>query len=145
MQTSFDDISLKPFHWEPIPASDYGIRFNQALDSGALYISNLSLPERISINQQMENRSIEYIDSESGSLTQRERMLTLEQLFGVHSTGQWKFHTTHYGKGKNTLLLVGNSHADQIERELRIEWQDHYSTFNSFTIGGKPKQILLQL
>ena len=130
-------MSLKPFNWDPILASEYGTRFNQALDSGSLSLHKLSLPERIAMNQLMENRSIEYIDAESGSLIHKERGLTMDQLLAVQTTGQWQFRSTHYGRGNYTLLLVGNSHADQIAQELSREWIGQYSTFTSFTIGSK--------
>jgi hypothetical protein len=59
------DASLKPFDWEPVPLHYYGERFNAALDAKHITSENLSVAERIVINQRMKYASILYIDWKS--------------------------------------------------------------------------------
>jgi len=113
------------------------LRFNQALEEGAISLAAFTLAEKISLNQGIKDASVFYIDWPSlrpnaGGTVEA----TVEQLSAVATTGQWVFPAVHRGRGNYSLLLVGNSHADQVERELRREWADHYSTMSSFTIGG---------
>jgi len=51
------------------------------------------------------------------------------------------------GEGKNstTFLLVGNSHADIISRELQDEFKQNYSFFHIFTAPGNFKRIFKNL
>ena len=40
------------------------------------------------------------------------------------------------GTGNGSWLLVGNSHADVISRELQAEYHEHFSLFQMFTVPG---------
>jgi len=40
------------------------------------------------------------------------------------------------GKDSTTFLLVGNSHADIISREIQDEFKQNYSFFHMFTVPG---------
>lgn len=134
------DPTQKPFNWSQplVPLWDYGLRFNRALDEGAVSLGSLTLAERIALNQEIRDASVFYIDWPSLRRNAGSAYVeaTMEQLRAVANTGQWAFPAVHRGRGNYTLLLVGNSHADQVVRELRQEWVEHYSTMSTFTIGG---------
>lgn len=46
------------------------------------------------------------------------------------------------GQGNRTIVLVGNSHADVIARELSDELHGHFGTFHMFTMPGTTCTLL---
>lgn len=92
--------------------------------------------ERVVLNQRMKNHSLTYIYFEQPRSIDV-RVSFDDVLKVVTGSGEWKFPVTHYGSGNHTLLLVGNSHAEMIVKELKSEWEAYYSTLNIFAIAGK--------
>ncbi|KAI1704325.1 WD40-like beta propeller repeat domain-containing protein [Ditylenchus destructor] len=145
-----DDPSLQIFQGEFVPAAQYGNRFLADLDQNRLNLTRLTRPEKIAINRRLFGVTKEYIE-QSGKMIRPDNSAVAAQwtyLFeqdkllqketngeSVSPRDKWDFRASFKGKGNLSVVLAGNSHADQIANELALTWSDRFSTLDVFTMG----------
>ncbi|KAI1707859.1 acyltransferase family domain-containing protein [Ditylenchus destructor] len=145
-----DDPSLQIFRGEFVPAAQYGNRFLADLDQNRLNLTRLTRPEKIAINRRLFGVTKEYIE-QSGKMIRPDNsavaaqwtyLFEQDKLLQKETKGQsvsprdkWDFRASFKGTGNLSVILAGNSHADQIANELALTWSDRYSTLDVFTLG----------
>ncbi|KAI1697662.1 hypothetical protein Ddc_19580 [Ditylenchus destructor] len=145
-----DDLSFQIFQVEFVPSAQYGNRFLADLDQNRLNLTRLTRPEKIAINRRLFGVTKEYIE-QSGKMIRPDNsavaarwtyLFEQDKLLQKESKGQsvsprdkWDFRASFKGKGNLSVILAGNSHANQIANELAFTWSDRYSTLDVFTMG----------
>ncbi|KAI1731367.1 hypothetical protein Ddc_00176 [Ditylenchus destructor] len=129
------DYSLKVFNGTRPSHRNYANKLMEAITHDQLSLNELSLTEKIAINRRMFNVSLEYyqkVDEKFKSNELRQRFGTpAQERLGGYGLFEYKFK----GTGKLKIMVVGNSHATHIIREMAAVFQDQFEELTMFAIA----------
>uniref|UniRef100_A0A915CT09 SGNH domain-containing protein n=1 Tax=Ditylenchus dipsaci TaxID=166011 RepID=A0A915CT09_9BILA len=123
------DLTQRPFRGDLVNDLDYGHRFNLVVKEGTFDFNNLTSDEVMAINRKTSRNTNYYLAYNGQRYLSRQFNATADH-------NDWEFYNTFEGTGQFSMLLVGNSHAEQITPQLAKSFATKYKTLKVYSTPG---------